>query len=236
MAHAGNETNRKFCVKCDGTKSSGGLFTCDGCKQMFCSRHVVEHRQELDLRLDSVVQEHDLLQQECSQLTQDQPVLKKIDVWEHISIRKIEQTANQLRAECRRLYQTGNESVKQDCSELAQRLRHAREREDYAECELMAWGATLNQLRTYLESMKTIDIVPDCRSPLNLMVVRHNMGRTDDVSSPRFPSREETDETTHSTPPRVDSLLDDLRPFVPRRVKHPESTNNNKRPNECKQQ
>lgn len=236
MAQAGNETNRKFCVKCDGAKSSGGLFTCDGCKQMFCSRHVVEHRQELDLRLESVVQEHDLIQQECSQLTQDQPVLRKIDVWEQISTRKIQQAANQLRAECRQLYQTGNESVKRDCSKLGQRLRHAREQEDYAESELIAWGEALSQLRSYLESMKTIDIVPERRSSLNLMVVRHSMGPTEDVSSSRYHSTEETDETTHNTPPRVDRLLDDLRPFVPRRVKNPESKGNNNRPNECKQQ
>ena len=237
MANTGSVTNRKFCVKCDGTKSSGsGLFTCDGCQQMFCSRHVGEHREELGLQLENIAQEHDLIQQECSQPTVDRPIFEKIDAWEQMLIRKIQQLAKQLRADCHRLFQGATESVKQDCSELAKHLRRAREQDDYAESDLKAWRQTLATLRTHLGAMEKIDIVPDQRSTINMIRIQHNMDWLEDASSPRYARVGRTEEI-YQRPRRATNRSPEDPPLSAfRRVGPIEPEDNADKPTQCRQQ
>ncbi|CAF1241886.1 unnamed protein product [Rotaria sordida] len=49
------------CIAC-GNKSAG-IFRCEGCLQVFCRKHLNEHRDFLSHQLDEIAQEHDILQQ-----------------------------------------------------------------------------------------------------------------------------------------------------------------------------
>jgi hypothetical protein len=93
------------CTTC-GSKSVG-IFKCEGCSQVFCRRHVNEHRDILSHQLDEIVLEHDTLQQSIierkDQRKKTHPLIKQIDTWERDSIVKIQQTAEEARQQVDKL-------------------------------------------------------------------------------------------------------------------------------------
>ena len=107
------------CATC-GNKAAG-IFRCEGCVQVFCRKHLNEHRDVLSHQLDEIVLEHDTLQQtivENSKKSNNQhPVLKEIDRWEQESIAKVQRLAEEARNEVKNLMnrQTGTFSQLQDC-------------------------------------------------------------------------------------------------------------------------
>ncbi len=44
--------------KCATCGTASGLFTCRGCKGNFCTRHVVQHREELEKQMDELMLNH----------------------------------------------------------------------------------------------------------------------------------------------------------------------------------
>ena len=77
-----------------------GIFKCEGCQQIFCRKHVNEHRDALSDRLDVIVQEYNTLQRtmhESNDEINHQSLLQEIDTWEKESVEKIRQTANEAR-------------------------------------------------------------------------------------------------------------------------------------------
>lgn len=174
MATSIIEKNKKCCIKCEGTKCGGGLFTCDGCQQMFCGRHVGEHRQELSIQLDNTMQEHDLVQQESNQFTLDQTILNKIDMWARESIIKIQKTAETLRSDFHQLQQGTSDQIKIECAELGKNLLSARETDDFSEPDLLQWNQLLTNLRKRLESMTKTNIIEDKQSSISLIKVQQH--------------------------------------------------------------
>ena len=102
---ASSSTVKAPCATC-GSKSVG-IFKCEGCTQLFCRKHVSEHRDILSQRLDEIVIEHDTLQQiiieKKDQVNYNHPVLKQIDEWQKNSIMKIHQTAEIVRQQLNEL-------------------------------------------------------------------------------------------------------------------------------------
>ena len=172
MASSSVEINKKRCIKCDGEKSGGGLFTCDGCQQMFCRRHVNEHREGLSLQLEHAIQEHDLIQQESNQFALDQSVLEEINSWEKKSIEKIQRTADVARAEFQRWQRNTKDQFKKKCNEIAANIRIARETDDFSEPDLVKWNKVLTDLKKQLESMAKINITEDKRACINLIKIQ----------------------------------------------------------------
>jgi hypothetical protein len=83
------------CITCE---KNAGIFKCEGCSQVFCTKHATEHRQTLNHQLDQVVLEHDTLKQVfIEHKNQHDPLLAQIDQWEKESIDKIRQTADDAR-------------------------------------------------------------------------------------------------------------------------------------------
>jgi BMFP domain-containing protein YqiC len=147
-----NTTLKKPCSKCDkGGGILGGIFTCDGCHQSFCRKHSEEHRQELAIQMDSVGQEHDILQRDINREADVQPLLSRIDVWERESINKIQQVANQARADLNQLINQKKQELKTTVGRLINELQSSRESEDYTELDLKKWIDQLNELRQDLE-------------------------------------------------------------------------------------
>lgn len=96
------------CATC-GSKATG-IFKCEGCGQVFCRKHVIEHRDILTQQLDEIVLEYDSLQQamaeskdNSSRKQQNNPLIKQIDQWEQDSIAKIHQMANEARQQVTKL-------------------------------------------------------------------------------------------------------------------------------------
>jgi hypothetical protein len=103
------------CATC-GNKAVG-IFRCEGCLQVFCRKHLNEHRDLLSHQLDEIVLEHDTLQQTIvenkSTKNNQHPVLKQIDEWEKNSIRKIQQLAEEARQQVKELI--GTQTGTLDC-------------------------------------------------------------------------------------------------------------------------
>ena len=75
-----------------------GIVTCNGCEQSYCAKHIIDHRQELSIHMDHIGQEYDLLRRDLMKENNElHPLLQRIDLSEQESIRKIQQTAKQLR-------------------------------------------------------------------------------------------------------------------------------------------
>lgn len=110
---ASSSTVRTPCATC-GVKAAG-VFKCEGCGQVFCRKHVIEHRDTLNQQLDEIVLEYDGLQQtvaEGSGKTHGHhPLIEQIDKWETESMEKIRQMANEAREQVRKL--TGSPAGKQ---------------------------------------------------------------------------------------------------------------------------
>lgn len=87
------------CVIC-GHKAVG-VFKCEGCMQAFCRKHVTEHRDTLNHQLDEIVVEYDTLQQTIVENKDKEnhyhSLIGQIDKWEHDSVGKIQQTAQESR-------------------------------------------------------------------------------------------------------------------------------------------
>jgi hypothetical protein len=239
MADAILKIDKKRCVKCDDAKNRGGLFTCDGCQQMFCLRQVNEHRQELNIQLENAMQEHDLMQQEASRLTLDQSILEKIDAWEKRSIIKIQMAAETTRADFRQWFQSANDRIRNECGELAKNLRSARESEDFSEQDLSKWNEMLQKLRTYQESMTKVDITEGRQSCVSYIKVQHETVWSADapfVKDRDRPIRQSISQATNRTDANRSENTDLQTSCDYRRIQRREPNNNNKRVREYKQQ
>jgi len=93
------------CAKC--ANKAAGILRCEGCLQIFCRKHLNEHRDLLNHQLDEIVLEHDTLQQTIvenkGKQNKQHPVLNQIDKWEQDSIVKIQQIAEEARQQVKKL-------------------------------------------------------------------------------------------------------------------------------------
>ncbi|CAF3987842.1 unnamed protein product [Rotaria sordida] len=135
------------CATC--SNKSAGIFRCEGCLQVFCRKHLNEHRDFLSHQLDEIAQEHDILQQTIveneDKHINDLPILKHIDQWEKVSIEKIQQAAEEARVQVKKL--TSLEAVSNELHDLAERLEKARIDDDYVETDLRTWTTILEKLK-----------------------------------------------------------------------------------------
>ena len=164
---------RQSCIKC---KKGAGTVTCGGCQVWFCTKHFLEHRQELDIQMEHIGQEHDLLYRDLNQNNGQHPLLTCIDEWEQQSMKKIQLAAEEARKSLQQ-YVDGSKTQLKDClSEITKELQHSRECEDYTEFDLNNWIDQLKQLRERLENPTTISIVDDhsTQPTICLIKVREN--------------------------------------------------------------
>ena len=87
---------KKRCALCQKT---GGILTCDGCQQIFCGKHAIEHRQQLAVQLENIMEEHDCIQHGINLNIENYGSFEQIDKWEKEAIRKIQEIADKVRAD-----------------------------------------------------------------------------------------------------------------------------------------
>jgi hypothetical protein len=162
---------KKQCVKCD---KGGGIFTCDGCQKSFCVKHVNEHRQDLGVELDNIIQEHDSLQHEIMRLSLGHSSLEKIDQWEKDSIEKIQATAENTRTNLQTILGQSKDRLLKICYDTAVDLRSSREADDFAENDLIRWKKELKKVRLETNSSSLVKIIQDEKSVIHLIEIANN--------------------------------------------------------------
>jgi hypothetical protein len=164
-------SEKKQCVSCD---KKAGIMTCNGCDQIFCGKHSIEHRQQLANQLDFIMQEHDLVQQEFGQLTNDHPLFKKIDTWERESIAKIQTVAEASRVDLQKMIDESKERLVETCRDIAINLRSSREADDYSETELNQWTERLKQLQLEITSPLSVKVIENEWSIIDLIATQND--------------------------------------------------------------
>jgi len=162
---------KKQCVTCN---KSGGILTCDGCQQVFCGKHVIQHRQELGVQLDGIMQEHDLLHQEIERISMDHSSLQKIDQWEKESIAKIHLTAEIARKNLQKTLDQSKERFSKICRNTAIDLRSSREADDYSENDLIRWTEQIKTLKLEITSPSLVKIIEAKTPVIHLIKIEDN--------------------------------------------------------------
>ncbi|CAF1006156.1 unnamed protein product [Didymodactylos carnosus] len=141
---------KELCATCG---QSAEYFGCSGCNQSFCNNHIGSHRQELAKELNHVECKYDMLLQEIREpYVEQHSLISKINNWEQHSICFIQQAAETARRELQDLLQKNKDEVITEVHKLTQKLRLAREIDDYSEIDLQKWTDQLNQLKHQLTS------------------------------------------------------------------------------------
>jgi hypothetical protein len=163
-------TMKKTCAKCD---KGAGTAMCYGCKQAFCTRHFIEHRQELSQQMDNIGQEHDVLQRDMTNEQHMHPLLAYINQWEQKSITKIQTAAESARTNLQQLLQIAKNNLKTPVSKMTEELQLRRESDDYTELDIKKWTDQLQEFRKMLDNPTTINIdyEHDTRSAIRLIKV-----------------------------------------------------------------
>ncbi|CAF3390678.1 unnamed protein product [Rotaria sp. Silwood2] len=152
----------KMCVRC--SKVGGDVYTCEGCKTCFCFDHLVQHRQELAIKMDEIGQQHDLLQNDLehqANKVESHPIFTQINEWEQESIIKIQVIAEAARADLQQQLETRTYRLKTNFSKLSKSIRACRN-STYSESDLMKWIEELQQIRREFEKLSaTLKITYD---------------------------------------------------------------------------
>ncbi|CAF0999097.1 unnamed protein product [Rotaria sordida] len=165
-----SSSSKKSCPA-DGCNSVG-ILKCEGCSQIFCQKHVDEHRDFLNYQLDEIALQHDTLQQMITeQKNKDKnyhPLLKQIDKWEQDSITKIQQTAKEARQQTEILFGSQKEMISKELHDLAEELEKARIDDDFVEIDLCQWTNMLEELKHNVNNVSSSAIINE--DPTKLLV------------------------------------------------------------------
>lgn len=134
---------------------------CNGCTRSFCTKHFVEHRQELSQQMDEIVQEHDLLRQGMDSQRNGELLLKQIDQWEEKTIEQIQTHANRVRLDLRQLFEQKHNQLQIPVNKLTEELRSCRESDDYTELDMKQWTQKIKTLRQMTERSFSIHTQDD---------------------------------------------------------------------------
>ncbi|CAF2807519.1 unnamed protein product [Rotaria sp. Silwood2] len=146
------------CTKC--ASKGVGIFKCQGCSNVFCRKHASEHRDSLSHQLDELVSEHDQLYQLINQENNGYyTLINQIDQWEKNSIIKIQQVAQNIRRDIGQYIKTQKETASETLKYFSQRLRKAREEDDYVENDLYLWTLKLENLKKDLTTINSSIII-----------------------------------------------------------------------------
>ncbi|CAF4367769.1 unnamed protein product [Rotaria sp. Silwood2] len=146
---------KQSCAKCN---KGGGTAMCHGCQQSFCTKHFLEHRQELSQQIEDVGQEHDLLRQDWNRNKNIDTLLVRIDKWEQESIKTIQTCAQNARVALQQLHNQTNNELKMSFDKLTQEIQDYRESHDYTEIDIKNWIEQLKEFRQIIEKPSFVNI------------------------------------------------------------------------------
>jgi DNA anti-recombination protein RmuC len=151
--------NKARCVICGKERST---VRCEGCSQTYCLNDLEEHRQELSKQFDEVEVTRDLFRQTLMEQTtkrQNHELIQQIDQWEHDSINKIRQTAEETRQLLRKHTDGFFTEIQDKLNKLTNQLQESRK--DFFETDLQQWKEQLEQLKENLDKPLPVAIRHD---------------------------------------------------------------------------
>ena len=160
---------RKSCTICN---KGGIIMLCDRCQQIFCDKHVIEHRQQSPNQLDGLIKEHDFMQQELRQPSTQHSLLKSIDKWEKESIVKIQTAAEAARAELRQMIEDSKERLSTACRDIVENLQVTREAGQFCGNDLLQSMHQLKQLKMKIASPLSVNLTENKNSVIHLITIQ----------------------------------------------------------------
>ena len=148
------------CKECEN-----GVTTCNGCREHFCVEHFVNHRQELDARMDEVGQKYNVLKQDLEQDAMIHPFLSRIERWREESMKKVNDTARKAQADLQNYIFRRTDQLKQLLNQMNGELKTTYGSQNYTEEQLNTWMQRLEELRNMLEKPSNIEIVEEDMQP-----------------------------------------------------------------------
>ena len=157
MATASSD-DREKCIICDKQK---GMFTCGGCLQKFCLKHLNEHCQQLRQKLNEIENDRNELQQSLIEQKSNRKklsLIQRVDRWEADSINKIQQAAQ----ECRQLLDQHKNAhildMENKLTKLTEEMKQIRKDDEFNEIDLKQLQERLSKLQNELGQPRNIKI------------------------------------------------------------------------------
>ena len=164
---------------------------CNRCQQSFCTPHFAKHREDLSVKVESTIQEHNLLRHALSDRTRIASLGARINQWEQESILRIQTAAATARRDLEASVDRAKHDLETRMSELAQEIQRCRDSDDYAEMDIQRWSDRLVELQQMLERSSMVNIENDS----NPQSVIHLIKICDLLLTPS--TREELNATTN---------------------------------------
>ncbi|CAF1376752.1 unnamed protein product [Didymodactylos carnosus] len=116
-----------------------------------------------DAELDQFVYEHDMLKQQLETPNENEPhhLLKQIDEWKKDSINKINQLADQCRADVNQLLDKNKDQLINRFRKITNETRKGQKDDDYDERDLNMWMTQIKELKDELTKQSNICIAVD---------------------------------------------------------------------------
>ncbi|CAF1026977.1 unnamed protein product [Didymodactylos carnosus] len=168
-----------YIIRCSAPSCVGGIgiFSCQGCGNVFCKRHTYEHHQQLAQELDEIIQEHSLLRTQL-QLNDEKgqntlmssvlslatseyssnSLLDQIDKWESDSKRAITQAADEARTKVHFIINENKLQLIKDFLQLSNEITERRESEDFVETDLIKWRRKFRRIKDELNMPKYVKL------------------------------------------------------------------------------
>ncbi|UJR13277.1 hypothetical protein I4U23_000297 [Adineta vaga] len=164
-------STKTHCVTCGKEKRA---VRCEGCLQLFCYDHFLNHREDLNKQLDDIEINRDLFRQSLNEQTNHPQIhllVKQIDQWEKDSIKKIQQTAS----DCRQLiiqHTTKHvHEIENNLTKMTHQLRDLRQENDFNEYDLKQFHQKSKQLSEQLDQLSNITIREESTQLINKISV-----------------------------------------------------------------
>ena len=143
----------QICAKC---KKNAATAMCYGCDQSFCTKHFLEHREQLGQQLDSIGQEYEHLSRELSKESSRHPLFTRIDQWEKETFARIQAAAETARQDLRQYLAQTNSNLINSLKKIKETLQTSQQTDNFTELNIVKWNEQLKELREMRENNSSI--------------------------------------------------------------------------------
>lgn len=172
------EIHKSRCIKYEKERC---VVRCEGCLQLFCSNHLIEHHQELNQQLDQIEFKRDVFRQTLTERTNDTNkyvLVNQINQWEEDSIKIIHQTAEDCRQLLIKYVDENIHRIEINLAKLTDEIKNMRQENDFNDINLNKCNQKLKQLQEELDKPLDISIQKGSKSLINEICVVPSSGNS----------------------------------------------------------
>lgn len=164
---AATTIGKTFCVKCKRPKHT---VRCEGCSQDLCFNHIIEHRNDL---IEQLNRTEDQLKEFKNEMDEQRAephkheLMKRIDQWEHESIEKVRQMANETRQDLSVCVIKVIADLDTKWKQLIEQLNQYRHEEDFIDTDIQFLKEELERLKEMLKNPPDLKLNNESTSLIN---------------------------------------------------------------------